>query len=164
MLLLLLLCVSVNGNGWIFNDVWNRIKHTASNLETRGIDTLLTDLGFDASGKCDFTRSDALVCIARFIDINHNGVIERSEFYRARRLYMPPRARTLAWVAEHLGFARFNDVLKGCDVDGDGKLTLRDWEHGANKCLPHQRALCLLKNSCDIAKANVQDLYDKHHF
>jgi hypothetical protein len=157
-LLLSLYFFTVSGNGWFFSNVWNRIKHTTSDFETAGINTLLSDLGFDTSDNCGFTRSDALVCIARFIDINHNEVIDRNEFYRARRLYIPPRARAFAWVAEHLGFARFSDVMKGCDVDHDGKLTLRDWEHGSKHCLPHARDLCLLKNSCEIAKANIENM------
>ncbi len=70
--------------------------------------------GFDISDTCGFTRDDALQCIKKFVDANHDGQISCEEFERAKLLYMPPRARAALWVAKKLGMdVHFDQLLYG---------------------------------------------------
>ena len=113
-------------------------------------------LGFETSDTCGFTRADALVCIKTYVDVNHDGEIQYSEFERAKRLYMPYRARMLMKVAKRLNSdwdVTLPQVLAGCDVNHDGKFTEWDWIHGAKTCLPGKGDLCKLKTACDQAAA-----------
>lgn len=109
--------------------------------------------GFDASDTCGWTRDDALHCIASYVDTNHDTEISASEFENAKRRYLPTQARWAAALARKLGWdVTLKDVMWGCDVNKDGRLTLWDWEHGAKSCLPGKADLCKLKTVCDIAE------------
>lgn len=109
-------------------------------------------MGFDDSGRCKWTRKDALHCIGTYVDANHDTEISEAEFERAKRLYLPKQAHMAMLFAKYIGYdIVFQNVLDGCDVNKDGKLTLWDWEHGAKSCLPGQSDLCKLKTVCDIA-------------
>lgn len=115
-------------------------------------------LGFDTSDTCGYTRDDALLCIAKYVDTNGDREISEAEFEHARDTYLPRQARAAHWIAHKLGFdVTMADVKYGCDIDHDNRLTLSDWENGAKKCLPGKGDLCKLKTVCDIAeKMNVQ--------
>jgi hypothetical protein len=118
-------------------------------LENVGISLM----GFDSTDTCGYTRDDALLCIARYVDTNHDKEISASEFEHAKETYLPRQARMAAWVARRMGYdVSIKDVMYGCDINHDNHLTLSDWEHGAKKCLPGKADLCKLKTVCDIAE------------
>lgn len=118
-------------------------------LEKLGISLM----GFDASDTCGYTRDDALLCIAKYVDTNGDKEISAAEFEAAKRAYLPRQARMAAWVARRMGYdISIADVMKGCDVDGDGRLTLSDWEHGEKVCLPGAADLCKMQTVCKIAE------------
>ena len=113
----------------------------------------IQSMGFDASATCGYTRTDALHCIARYVDTNHDKEVSRSEFEYAKNNYLPPIAAKVHWVAHKLGMdATYEDALRGCDTDHDGRLTLSDWMYGAKNCLPGKRDLCMFKTVCDVAE------------
>jgi hypothetical protein len=138
-MLLLLLVVGAHG-------LWPFSRARLAQLAERA-------LGFDSSDTCGFTRADALECIARYIDVNHDREIERAEFEAAKARYLPPLAQKVRWIARAMGYdATYEMVLAGCDVaPRDGRLTLSDWEGGAAACLPGQRDLCMFSTVCRIA-------------
>lgn len=119
-----------------------------SSLEKAGVALM----GFDAGDKCGYTRTDALHCIAVYVDTNHDKEISASEFEHAKEAYLPKQAKMAAWIARKMGYdVTIKDVLWGCDMNKDGRLTLSDWEQGADSCLPGKADLCKLKTVCDIA-------------
>lgn len=110
-------------------------------------------LGFHNGDDCIFTRSDALTCIARYVDIDRNGEISSFEFERAKSLYTPPQLRVAEWVLNRMGYyISIADVMTGCDANHDGRLTLIDWQQSTKTCLPAQSDLCKLKTVCDRAE------------
>jgi len=118
-------------------------------LEKLGISLM----GFDSSDTCGYTRDDALHCIATYIDTNGDKEISEEEFDHAKDAYLPRQAKMAHWIAHKMGYdVTIKDVMWGCDVNKDGKLTLSDWEDGAKVCLPGRADLCKLKTVCDIAK------------
>lgn len=111
-------------------------------------------LGFHNGDNCDFTRDEALTCIAKYVDIDHNGEITSFEFERAKSLYTPPQLRVAEWVLNRMGYyISIADVMTGCDANHDGRLTLIDWKESVKTCLPAQSDLCKLKTVCDRAEA-----------
>lgn len=120
-----------------------------SSLEKVGISMM----GFDSGDKCGYTRDDALVCIATYIDTNRDKEISAAEFEHAKKAYLPRQARLMAVIARKMGYdITIRDVMYGCDMNKDGRLTLDDWMAGAKSCLPGKADLCKLKTVCDIAK------------
>lgn len=114
--------------------------------------------GFDVSDTCGFTRQDALTCIKKYVDENHDGKISCEEFQRAKLLYMPPRARAALWVAHKLGMdVQFDQVLYGCDANHDCIFTEVDWIKSEHRCLPGKADLCKLKTACDVAEQSTEE-------
>jgi hypothetical protein len=113
----------------------------------------VTAMGFDAGDSCGFTRDDALRCLTKHVDVNHDGVIDAAEFERAKQRYMPQRAKAVMWAARKLGYdVTLKQVLEGCDANKDGRFTREDWMASAKTCLPFPADLCKLKTACDIAE------------
>lgn len=111
-------------------------------------------LGFHNGDQCGFTRQDALICIQKYVDVNHDGEVSPSEFERAKKLYTPAPFRVAEWLLQKAGYyISLKDAMVGCDVNHDGKFTADDWLHSAKSCLPRPRDLCDLKTGCDIAAA-----------
>lgn len=141
-----LLVLAVVAGTVVEGNWWSWTKGMATHLAIEA-------MGFDDSGKCAWTRNDALHCIGTYVDTNHDTEISQSEFEHAKHAYLPKQARFAMLFANYIGYdVKFKDVLSGCDVNKDGKLTLWDWEHGSKSCLPGQSDLCKLKTVCDIAE------------
>lgn len=104
--------------------------------------------------ECEFTRADALRCIKRYIDTNHDDKITLTELEAARSKYMTGIQKAGAWIASWFTDELSNEtILRNCDYDGDGVFTPHDFEQATKKCLPDQHALCLVKGACDKAAA-----------
>ena len=111
-------------------------------------------LGFNHGDACTYTRNDALRCIRRFIDADHDGEISASEFERSKRRYLPTQLRAAEWVLNRMGYyISINNVMKACDADVDGRLTISDWKKSTHTCMPHQSDLCKLRTICERAEA-----------
>lgn len=133
--MLLLSLLPLCSGGWFLESV-------ASNL-----------LGFHEGDTCQFTREQSLQCLVDYVDLNHDGQIEESEFDYAKSHYLPPAAQRLERIAESLGFKiPFSQLLRDCDPNHDGILTSWDWMHSQKTCLPTQGEMCKLKTICDRAR------------
>ncbi len=110
-------------------------------------------MGFEEGGHCKFTRTDAIVCIAEYVDFDRNGQVSEEEFERAKELYPPPQAKLLLWAAKKLSHdIPFSQVLHDCDANGDKILAPWDMLHSQKTCLPTQRDLCMLYTVCKRAE------------
>jgi hypothetical protein len=147
LLFLLILTLLQKTSGTTSSSWWSWSKNL---VERIGVEAM----GFDSGDTCGYTRDDALLCIATYVDANHDKEISADEFERARRLYLPTQARLASSIAKQLGYGvTIADVMWGCDVaPKDGHLTLSDWKGGAKTCLPGKADLCKLKTVCDNAK------------
>jgi len=109
-------------------------------------------MGFHNGKDCTYTRGDALECLKRYVDANGDQEISVEEIRRAKKLYAPPQLRAAEWVLNKMGYyISIKDVMKGCDANKDGHLTLSDWTLGRKTCMPQQSDLCKLKTVCDRA-------------
>ena len=100
-----------------------------------------------SDNKCGFTRGDALNCVIRHGDLNHDGQLTRDEIRHALNTLVPGYIKPLSWFAG----MTMTRIMKDCDVDGNGVLTPRDWEMSKKTCMPTQETLCMLKWFCDRA-------------
>lgn len=109
-------------------------------------------MGFDEGSDCKFTRADAIVCLAEWVDVDRNGQISEDEFERAKKLYPPPQAKALLWLAKEFSHdIPFSQVMRDCDFNHDNLLTPWDMLHSTKTCLPTQRAMCMLSTICKRA-------------
>jgi len=143
--MLLLLClVSLCSAGW-----WSDAKHWA---ELKAYNIAMRKLGFPTNSDCGFTRRDALHCLEKYVDTNHDGEISNAEFAYAKEHYMPEPVHRL----QHL-LKKFNvdytleNIKPKCDANKDGKFTPHDWMASAKTCLPHKADLCKFQRVCEIA-------------
>lgn len=140
-LLLLLALLATRGRaGWL------------SWAEDAAYNRFVRMLGFPTNDDCGFTRLDALRCIKKHIDRNHDGEISAAEFDYAKEHFMPQRMRALMWVARKLHWDYTLDSIKhDCDANHDGRFTTRDWLESAKTCLPGKADLCKFQDVCKIA-------------
>lgn len=141
LLLLFVLCTHASWFSWPSWATKRALEHDA-----------IYAMGFTLDDHCGYTRDDALVCIATYIDVNHDKEVSADEFERGKAKFLPPIARKVEWIAKKLGYTvTLADVMWGCDINGDGHLTLNDWKAGAKRCMPHESDLCKFKTVCDNA-------------
>jgi len=101
---------------------------------------------------CTFSREDAITCIGKYVDTNHDGVISIKELSRVRRKFLGPFLRVMSYFISWKVDISSKKVLHDCDFNKDGKFTADDFRNATKTCLPTQQALCLLKVSCDRAE------------
>lgn len=121
-------------------------------------------LGFDINSDCKFSRLDALGCIVEFIDVDQNGQVSEAEYERAKRLFLPPRARSAMRAANaivsRIPFLSsklqidvpYHVIRKSCDINNNTLLDPWDILHGEGKCLVDQNELCIFEGLCKRAK------------
>lgn len=109
----------------------------------------LESLVFDPD--CSFSREDAIVCIGKYVDTNHDQVISQGELSRARQKYLGSFLRLVSYVVSWKVDVSSKKVLQDCDYNKDGRFTADDFRNATKTCLPSQEALCLLKVACDHA-------------
>ena len=116
-------------------------------------------LGFPTTSSCGFTRTDALQCIKKYIDTNHDGVIQDSEFEYAKHHYTPKRMQKIEWAVEKMGWNYTLDNIKpACDANKDGIFTEADWMASKKTCLPYKADLCKLEYICKLAARRSKSL------
>lgn len=109
---------------------------------------------------CVFTREDAIDCLAKHVDTDHNGWISAQELDTARRRYAGPVLKMATFVLGALHFdVSTETTFKNCDFDHDGHLTADDFRKSVKTCLPDQRGMCILKSVCDRAAANYKSWF-----
>ena len=153
LLLILISSFTLTSAGW-FSDAkkWAELK--AYNLA-------MTKLGFPINDDCGFTRKDAVKCIKKYVDTNHDGEISEAEFNYVKEHYMPDPVHRLQHYLEKLPKSWHVDVTldmikEKCDANKDGHFTAQDWMDSAKTCLPHKADLCKLQRVCEIAKSKNQ--------
>ncbi len=96
--------------------------------------------------ECNFTRTDAYVCILDHINTNGDSVITTDELHAAIDKYVPWWAH---WLAATWGPQK---IMQACDADHNGVITAHDWEESTHMCLPEgDHGLCMYKWFCECA-------------
>lgn len=146
---LLFFCVTLASAGW-FTDAkkWAELK---------AYNAAMKKLGFPTNSDCGFTRQDALVCIKKYVDTNHDGEISNEEFEYAKEHYMPDPVHRLTKLLNvfHINYT-LDNIKPKCDANKDGHFTPQDWIDSAKTCLPHKADLCKFQRVCEIAAAKNQ--------
>ncbi len=116
-------------------------------------------MGFDATETCGFTREDALECIAKYVDYNHDKIVSCEEFERSKMLFLPPQMKGALWIAKKFGYAvGFDQLVYGCNPSLDCVLTEADFRNSEKKCLRFKADLCKVKSACEIAAKSTEEL------
>lgn len=107
---------------------------------------------------CVWSREDAIRCIEKHVDTDHNGWVSQAELSEARKRFAGTGAQMLVsglgWLQRHLSIGvDVSDAktFKDCDYNHDHRLTADDFRKASATCLPSQAALCMLKRVCDKA-------------
>lgn len=122
-------------------------------------------LGFwgirETFGVCTFTRKDAVDCMRKYVDTNHNNKISISELRVAKKKFLPYSLRAAGWLAKRFHIdtsirkavkhCRVKPYPKGGLLSNDIEFTPHDFMATGKTCLPSQWALCQLKKVCDNA-------------
>lgn len=111
-----------------------------------------------------FSREQAWVCLMNIADTNNDKRISAQEIEAAEYAYIPTWKRwamkAVSWFVEAI---RVSHIMKDCDQDKDGYVTLDDYSSSHDKgwCLPYMNpdkqwkepspALCYMKQLCDNA-------------
>ena len=111
-----------------------------------------------------FSREQAWLCIANVVDTNKDQRITADEIEQAENTYIPAWKRYVLKAASWFVKAiRVSNIMKDCDQDGDGYITLDDYasSHDLGWCMPYMNpdkdwkdpspALCYMKQFCDNA-------------
>jgi hypothetical protein len=123
-------------------------------------------LGFDSA--CTYTRMDAVRCIARHVDTNHDAVVSLQELDAARNKYEGLVVRFLSWAVGWLVDTSTSKVITDCGGYSHNKtwtpreldrlrLTIQQFLDNGKTCLPAQIDLCMLKYACDGADKSDPD-------
>jgi hypothetical protein len=115
-------------------------------------------LGFPVSSTCGFTRTDALVCMKKYVDLNHDGEIQENEFDYAKEHYTPPRMQKVQWAVSKLGWDYTLDVIRPACGDEHGRFTEASWMKNTKHCLPHKSDLCLFQYVCQLAEERSKNI------
>lgn len=107
-------------------------------------------------GKWD--REDAITCMAKYVDTDHDNVISRKELSAARKRYGGKLLQFASWAASwvHIDVST-KKVLADCDFNHDGQFTPSDFRSATKTCLPTQASLCMLKKACDRAAGMAKE-------
>jgi len=111
-----------------------------------------------------FSREEAWVCMMNIVDTNSDKRITGEEIEAAENKYIPAWKRwamkAVSWFVEAI---RVSHIMKDCDADQDGYVTLDDYAstHAMERCMPYMNpdkqwsepspALCYMKTFCDNA-------------
>lgn len=99
---------------------------------------------------CDYSRADAYVCIAKYMDVSpHDGLVSRAELDAALDKYAPLWVRPLKW------FITTEQAFNACDYDKDGFISAKDWKDSFTvnfDCLPWKKNWCQVEWFCDRAR------------
>jgi hypothetical protein len=154
-LLLIVLFLSFASAGW-----WSDAKKWA---ELKAYNIAMTKLGFPTNDDCGFTRRNALKCIKKYVDTNHDGEISAKEFNYVKENYMPEPVHRLQHYLKKLPKSWHVDITldmikEKCDANKDGRFTAQDWLDSKKTCLPHKADLCKLQRVCEIAAKKKNQL------
>ena len=104
------------------------------------------------TSRCDFTRSDALACVLKYGDLNHDDRLTPKEIGHALDVLVPGWIKKLSWFTG----VTVKQTMKDCDFNKDGVITPSDWSlDGKQKkptCMPKQSNLCTFQWFCQHAK------------
>ncbi len=111
---------------------------------------------FGFGNSCKFTREDAIVCMQKYVDTNHDNVITIPELEAARNKYEGFALKTaeaiLKWRIARYFLGDINvttaKVIQDCDYNHDGKFTPGDFRRATKTCLPNRYGMCLLHKVC----------------
>ena len=116
-----------------------------------------------------FTREQAWVCILNVADTDGDKRVSGEEIEAAEYNYISTWKRwalkAAAWFVKAI---RVSSIMKDCDADGDGYISLDDFssKHAKGWCMPYMDpykgwsepspALCYMKQFCDNAASTLK--------
>ena len=106
-------------------------------------------LGFDEH--CTFTREDAIICFAKYIDTNNDKMIDLKELEYAKKEYLGWALKMLQWVASWAIDTSTPRIMHDCGAGEKGYFTADDFRRTSKTCMPSQEAMCMVKMVCDTA-------------
>lgn len=108
--------------------------------------------------KCDLTRNFAIECFRTYFDLNHDDIVQRGEIEYAKSKFPPTFLKLGAGILSMLSyFGIANEpvdiVMKKCDLDHDGQITMKEFFNNKTECLDSCKSLHDLdKYFCSRAK------------
>lgn len=128
---------STDAGGWSPN-----YAPDTRSAEKRARDRRANALSFET---CEYQRSDVISCAIRFGDTNGDAYIDAAEIGALVKRYVGAGARTLLALGSWVGAVESVDVMvKKCDYDGDGRISLSDFERSYETCLAYCSRVKLL--------------------
>jgi len=89
---------------------------------------------------CDGSPHAILECVKFIFDLNHDNVITPEEI----------DARFVMNITGVPGPFQDPQIIKNCDVDGDGNLTMSDWDSPNRTCLIYPGTTTIACNVCEL--------------
>ncbi len=85
---------------------------------------------------CKYTRRETVEYAAVYFDTNNDNMLSRSEVQDAWNKLLTPIEKNLVGAAGYLGWVETVDtVMKNCDHDRDGVISLQDFINSKDTCL-----------------------------
>lgn len=116
-------------------------------------------------GMCTFTRQDAVDCMRKYVDTNHDDKLSLIEMRIAKKRFLPYSLQAAGWLAKKFHIdTSIRSAMRDCRVhpvvprkgktlmDKDLTFGPDDFLKTGKTCLPSQWALCQLKKVCDNAE------------
>lgn len=116
---------------------------------------------FGYGNSCKFTREDAINCMRKYVDTNHDDIITVKELEAARAKYESfALKKAEAFLNNPIVRYFVGDintttakVIQDCDYNHDGIFTPDDFRQATKTCLPNRYGMCLLHKVCLEAEA-----------
>lgn len=114
-------------------------------------------LGYDEH--CAYTREDAIQCFAKYLDTNHDHVIDLAELEAAKEKYVSWALKLIQKVVSWDIDTSTETIMKNCGAGSKGYFTPDDFRRTHKSCMPSQQAMCMVKAVCDKADKQQREAF-----
>lgn len=114
-------------------------------------------LGYDEH--CTYTREDAIQCFAKYLDTNHDHVIDLAELEAAKQKYVSWALKLIEKVVAWEIDTSTETIMKNCGAGTKGYFTPDDFRRTKHSCMPSQEAMCMVKAVCEKADKQQREAF-----